>query len=144
MFVQVMEYFQPVFLSYSVRFFRWRRDGLTRRAIHRRAPGQFPARVVRPVISATSLSSSGLPSWPVPGFHASAGTSRLASSSAAVITQPQVKSRIRRGGGHRQQVLDELVAGPGPVDADQDLAPEPGRDLPDGRDQHVLVIGEGV
>jgi hypothetical protein len=23
---------------------------------------------------ATSLSSSGLPSWPVPGFHASAGT----------------------------------------------------------------------
>ena len=47
-------------------------------------------------------------------------------------------------GGHRQQVLDEIVAGAGPVDADQDLAPEPGRDLPDRRGQHLLVVGERV
>ena len=47
-------------------------------------------------------------------------------------------------GGQGQQVLDEVMAGPGPVDADQDLGPEPGRDLPDGRGQHLLVVGEGV
>src|SRR5580700_11189128 len=36
----------------------------------------------------------------------------------------------RRGQG--QQVLGEVVACAGPVDADDDLAPEPGRDLPEG------------
>ena len=46
----------------------------------------------------------------------------MASSSAAVIIQPQVNSTFRRGEDMRQQVLDELVARPGPVDADQDLA----------------------
>ena len=74
-----------------------RRDGFTRRAIQRRPPGQFPARPIRPVISATSLSSSALPSWAVPGFHASCGTCRMASSSAAVIIHPQVNSTIFRG-----------------------------------------------
>ena len=96
MFVQVMEYFQPVFFSQSVRFLRWRRDGFTRRAIHRRPSGQFPARLIRPVISATSLSSSIVPSWQVPGFHAPAGTCRIASSSAAVIIHPLVNSTFRR------------------------------------------------
>ena len=38
-----------------------------------------------------------LPSWAMPGFHASAGTSRMASSSAAVIIHPQVNSTFRRG-----------------------------------------------
>jgi hypothetical protein len=47
-------------------------------------------------------------------------------------------------GGQGQQVADEVVAGVGPVDADQDAAPEPGRDLPQGRCQHLLVVGERV
>ena len=97
MFVQVMEYFQPVFFSWSVRFLRWRRDGFTRRAIERSPSGQFPALVSRPVISAASLSSSAAPSCPVPGFHAPPGTCRIASSSAAVIIHPQVNSTARRG-----------------------------------------------
>jgi hypothetical protein len=61
MLAQVMEYFQPVF-SQSVRFLKWRRDGFTRRTIQRRLPNQFPARLVRLVISAVSLSSSAKPS----------------------------------------------------------------------------------
>jgi hypothetical protein len=44
----------------------------------------------------------------------------------------------------RQQVLDELVAGPGAAGADQDLPPEPGGDLPEGRGRQVPVIGEGA
>ena len=59
MFVQVMEYFQPVFFSWSVRFLMCRRDGFTRRAIQRRPPGQFPARPIRPVISATPGRGAG-------------------------------------------------------------------------------------
>ena len=47
-------------------------------------------------------------------------------------------------GGHRQQVLYELVAGAGPAGADQDLVPEPGGDLPEGRGQHVPVAGERI
>jgi hypothetical protein len=41
-------------------------------------------------------------------------------------------------------VLDELVAGAGPVDADEDLAPEPGRDLPDRGGEHFFMVGERV
>ena len=41
-------------------------------------------------------------------------------------------------------MADEVVAGSGPVDADQDLAPEPGGDLPEGRGEHLLVVGERV
>jgi hypothetical protein len=47
-------------------------------------------------------------------------------------------------GGHAQQVIDELVARARAVNADQDLAPEPGRDLAQGRGQHIPVIGERV
>jgi hypothetical protein len=49
-------------------------------------------------------------------------------------------------GGKAQQVADEVVAGAGAgaVDADHDLAPEPGGDLLQGRGQHLLVVGEGV
>ena len=47
-------------------------------------------------------------------------------------------------GGQGQQVLDELVAGAGTVDADQDLAPEPGGDLPDRGGQHFFMVGERV
>jgi hypothetical protein len=53
--------------------------------------------LIRPVISAMSLSFSALPSWPVPGFHAPAGTWPMASSSAAVIIHPQVNSTVFRG-----------------------------------------------
>jgi hypothetical protein len=67
----------------------------------------------------------------------------MAPSSAAVIIHPLVNSTVRRG-GQGQQVSDEVVAGAGPVDADQELAPEPGRDLPQGRGQHLLMVGEGV
>jgi hypothetical protein len=41
-------------------------------------------------------------------------------------------------------VSDEVVAGAGPVDADDDLAPEPGGDLLQGRGQYFLVVGERV
>jgi len=44
-------------------------------------------------------------------------------------------------GGKVQQVADEVVAGAGAVDADHDLAPEPGGDLLQGRGQHLLVVG---
>ena len=47
-------------------------------------------------------------------------------------------------GGQGQQVLDELVAGAGPIHTDEDLRPEPGGDLPDRRGQHLLVVGERV
>jgi hypothetical protein len=97
MFVQLMEYFQPLSFSWSVRFLRCRRDGLTRLAIQRSPPGQFPARLVSPVISAVSLSSSAVPSWAVPGCYAPAGTWRIAFSSAAVIIHPQVNSTVLRG-----------------------------------------------
>jgi hypothetical protein len=90
MFVQVMEYFQPVLRSWAVRFFLWRREGFTRRAIQRSPPGQLSALVMRPVTSATSLSCSMLPSWRMPGFHASAGRAVMAASSASVMAQPQV------------------------------------------------------
>ena len=56
-----------------------------------------PARVVRPVISATSLSCSALPSWVMPGFHAAAGRCRMASSSASMMLQPQVNSTFFLG-----------------------------------------------
>ena len=41
-------------------------------------------------------------------------------------------------------MLDEVVAGAGAVDADYELAPEPGGDLPEGRGQHLLMVGERV
>jgi pimeloyl-ACP methyl ester carboxylesterase len=56
---------------------------LTRRTIQRGPSGRFPARLIRCVISATALSSSMLPSWAMPGFHAEAGSCRIACSSAA-------------------------------------------------------------
>ena len=80
-----------------MRFLICRRDGFTLRAIHRSPPGQFPARLIRSVISATSLSSSMVPSWAMPGFHAPPGTCMIAASPAGVIIHPQVNSRIRRG-----------------------------------------------
>jgi hypothetical protein len=61
-----------------------------------------------------------------------------------VIIHPQVNSTVFARGGQGQQVADEVVAGAGPVDADEDLAPEPGRDLPEGRSQRLLVVGERV
>jgi hypothetical protein len=48
----------------------------------------------------------------------------------------------RRGQG--QQVADQFVAGADPVDADQQLRPHAGGDLPDRRGQHREVVGEGV
>ena len=74
-----------------------RRDGLTRRMIQRSPGGQFPALLIRPVISATSLSSSACPSWVTPGFHAAAGTCRMSSSSAPVMVQPLVNSSFPPG-----------------------------------------------
>jgi hypothetical protein len=71
--------------------------------------------------------SSALPSWAVPGFHAPAGTFPVASSSAAVIIHPQVNSAVRRGEDSDSGRSDEIAAGAGPVDADEDLLPEPGR-----------------
>src|SRR5690349_24685273 len=44
-----------------------------------------------------SLSSSALPSWVIPGFHAPAGRRRMASSSAAMMVQPQVNSSFFLG-----------------------------------------------
>jgi len=47
-------------------------------------------------------------------------------------------------GRQRQQVADQLMAGAGPVDADQQPGPEAGGDLADRRRQDREVIGEGV
>ena len=47
-------------------------------------------------------------------------------------------------GRQGQQVPNQVVAGPDAVDADDDLAPEPGGDLPDRGGQHFQVVGEGV
>ncbi len=77
-------------------FFLWRRDGFTRRAIQWSPSGQFSARDSRPVISATSLSSSAVPSWRTPGFHAWPGAAMIAASSLPVIIQPQVNSSVLR------------------------------------------------
>ena len=57
---------------------------------------------------------------------------------------PAGEEHLPARGGQGQQVLDELVARAGPVDADHDPAPEPGGDLPDGRGQHLLMVGERV
>jgi hypothetical protein len=54
MLVAMMEYFQPVFFSRSVRFSACRPDGLTRRTISR-MPFSQPLRRLRPVTSATAL-----------------------------------------------------------------------------------------
>ena len=62
----------------------------------------------------------------------------------AVIIHPQVNSTFRRGDARDSRCSDEVVAGAGPVDADHDLPPEPGRDLPQRRGQHLFMIGERV
>jgi hypothetical protein len=49
--------------------------------IQRSPGGQFPALLIRPVISATSLSSSACPSCVTPGFHAAPGIPRMSASS---------------------------------------------------------------
>jgi hypothetical protein len=46
--------------------------------------------------------------------------------------------------GQREQVPDQVVAGSGTVDPDQDVPPPPGRDLLQRPVQHFLVIGEGI
>jgi hypothetical protein len=61
-----------------------------------------------------------------------------------MIVHPQVNSTFPARGGQRQQVPDEVVAGTGAVDADHDIPPEPGRDLPQGRGQHLFMVGERV
>jgi hypothetical protein len=61
-----------------------------------------------------------------------------------VIIQPEVKQHGAAPGRQRQQVGDQLVAGAGPVDADQQLRPHAGGDLPERRGQHGQVIGEGI
>jgi hypothetical protein len=91
-----------------------RRDGFTRRAIQRSPSGQFPARLIRCVISATSLSSSMSPSWAIPGFHASAGSRMIAASSAAVIIQPQVNSTVFRGEDMASRCLISSWLAPAP------------------------------
>jgi hypothetical protein len=68
-----------------------------RRTVQRRPAAHFPARLIRWMISATCLFSSGWPCRSTPGFHASAGSWAMASSSVAVIAQPQVNSTCRRG-----------------------------------------------
>ena len=65
-----------------------------------RADGWEAAMVDLPGVAPSSPASSPTPPssapWPVPGFHAHAGTCRIASSSAAVIIHPQVASTVRR------------------------------------------------
>ena len=139
MLVQMMEYRQPVSFSQAVRFLICRRDGFTWRTIHRRPSGQFSALVIRCVISATALSSPTLPSWAVPGFHAPAGRSLMASSSAAVIIHPQVNRTFRRGERRDSRCFTSSWLAPAPSTRTRSL-PEPGGDLPDGRGQHLLVV----
>jgi hypothetical protein len=57
---------------------------------------------------------------------------------------PAGEEHLPARGGQGEQVSDELVAGAGPVHADQHLLPEPGGHLPQGGGQHVPVIGERV
>ena len=92
----MIEYRQPVFFSKAVRLGICRRDGLVRRAIHRKPCGQSAARLVRWVISATAVSFCTVPSWSTACFHADAGSFLIAASSASVIIHPQVNSTVRR------------------------------------------------
>ena len=99
-----------------------RRDGFTRRAIQRRPPGQFPALVIRPrdlrdvlvVLGGAVLAGAGLP--------------RAGGDLADGVLvgggdhPPAGEQHGPPRGGQGQQVLHELVAGAGPVDADEDLA----------------------
>src|SRR5207237_4221255 len=50
---------------------------------------------------------------------------------------PAGEQRFLLRGGQGEQVADEVVAGAGAVDADQDPPPEPGGDLPQGGGQHL-------
>jgi hypothetical protein len=107
-------------------------------------PGRpVPDLLIRPVISATSLSSSACPSWVMPGFQAPAGISRMSASSVSVMVHPLANSslppRIR---GHH--VCDEGVAGAGAVEADQDPGPVWGRDLEQRGRQPADMVGGGV
>jgi hypothetical protein len=65
-------------------------------------------------------------------------------SSALVIIHPQVNSTFRRGEDSDSRCPMSSWLAPAPSTADQDLAPEPGRDLPDRSGQHILVVGERV
>jgi hypothetical protein len=66
-----------------------RRDGFTLRAIQRSPPGHFRALVIKPVISATSLSSSAAPSWPT-----------------VPPREPPPQSRQPHGSGHPDRYRD--------------------------------------
>jgi hypothetical protein len=67
----------------------------------------------------------------------------MACSSAAVIIHPVVNSAVFRSDDRDSRCLPGR-GWPGAVDADDDLAPEPGRDLLQGVCQHFPVIGECV
>ena len=118
---------------------------MTRRTIHRSPPGQFPARLSRRVISATSLSSSMPPSWATPGFHASAG-SFADGVLIGCSDHPAAGEEHRppRRGRCASRCLTSSWLAPAPSTRTRILRPEPGGDLPDRRGQHVLVVGEGV
>jgi hypothetical protein len=47
-------------------------------------------------------------------------------SVVSVMVHPQVNSTFLFGEEHGPQVADEVVAGPGAADADEDLEPGPG------------------
>ena len=139
-----MEYRQPVARSKAVRFLACRRDGLVRRTIHRSPAGQRrgPAEQVGDLgdvlvfLHDAVLVHGGLPGGggQQPDRLLIGGGDRPAAG----------EQHGAAPGRQRQQVADELVAGAGPVDADQQPRPHPGGDLPDRRGQHREVIGEGV
>ena len=66
------------------------------------------------MISATSLSSSRLPSCAVPGSHAPPGTCRIASSSLPVIIHPQVNSSVFLGDDSVSRCLTRSWLAPAP------------------------------
>jgi len=144
MLVTMMEYRQPVAFSKAVGFLACRRDGLVRRTIHRSPAGPAPGPAhqvgdlgdVLVLLDGAVLVHGGLP--------AAAGQQpdRLLIGFGDGPAAGEQHLAPRRGQG--QQVADQLVAGAGPIDADQQLGPHPSRDLPERRRQHREVVGEGV
>ena len=80
----------------------------------------------------------------MPGFHAPAGSGRDGGLVGFGDGPAAGEQHLPLRGGHAQQVPDEVVAGPGSVNADQEPPPEPSRDLAERRGEHLLVVGEGV
>jgi hypothetical protein len=92
-----------------VRFLACRRDGLVRRTIHRRPGGQFPARLIRRVISATAVFSCTVPSWSTAACQAVRRFRQGATEAELAVKLAKVLERLAVGASNMERPGGELI-----------------------------------